>query len=304
MARQETNRAHEMEVFVRVVELGGFSAAAHALRMTPSAVSKLVSRLEARLGTRLLNRSTRRLQLSDEGRLFHERSLRVLADMEEAERGVAANATPQGLLRVNTSQSFGVHFLLPLMPEFLALYPGVRLEIMQTDAIVDLVEARTDVAIRAGPMKDSALIARKLGDTRKYIVASPAYLAQHGTPRVPADLAAHNCLGFTYRRAIEGWPLMEGTGRKRRQILWETNGNTRVSDGEALRHLALAGLGLVRLAAFQLRADIEAGRLVPVLEDCNPGETEAFHAVYVGHGGHLPARVRAFLDFLGERVRM
>ncbi|HET8726610.1 MAG TPA: LysR family transcriptional regulator [Alphaproteobacteria bacterium] len=300
MARLDVNRSGEMEVFVRVVELGGFSAAARAYRMTPSAVSRLVARLESRLGARLVNRSTRRLQITPEGCAFYERSVRVLADLDEAERGAAASAVPSGRLRVNANVPFGAHFLLPLVPEFLARHPAVTLDIALTDEVIDLLEERTDVAIRAGPLKSSRLVARKLGETRMVIVGAPAYIQRRGMPETPGELARHNRLGFGYARSIEGWPIMDrGT-----QVTVAPLGNAQVSDGEALRRLALAGLGLARLAAFQVKDDIAAGRLMPVLEDCNPGDIEEVHAVFLGQGGRLPARVRAFLDFLADKVRI
>ncbi|QRN99067.1 LysR family transcriptional regulator [Archangium violaceum] len=300
MARLDVNRSGEMEVFVRVVELGGFSAAARAFRMTPSAVSKLVARLETRLGVRLVQRSTRRLQLTPEGVTFYERSVRVLADLDEAERGVATSAAPRGRLRVNASVPFGTHFLLPLVPEFLACHPAVTLDIVLTDEVIDLLEDRTDVAIRSGPLESSDLVARKLGETRMVIVGAPAYFQRRGMPAKPRDLERHNLLRFGYSRVVDGWPLVDrGT-----EVMVSPVGNAQASNGEALRQLALAGLGLARLAAFQVRADIEAGRLLPVLEDYNPGDTEAVHAVFLGSGGPLPSRVRAFLDFLAARVRL
>ncbi len=300
MSRLDVNRFGEMEVFVRVVEQGGFSAAARACRMTPSAVSKLVARLEARLGTRMVNRSTRRFQLTPEGVAFYERSVAVLADLEEAEREASAGAQPSGRLRVNANVPVGTHLLLPIVPAFLACHPQVSLDIALTDRVIDLLEERTDVALRSGPLKNSRLVARKLGQTRLMVVASPAYLARVGTPHTPADLANHNCLAFSYARAVNGWPF---TKRGRRTEVMP-QGNTQISDGEALRAVAVAGLGLARLAEFQVRADLDAGRLVPVLEDYNPGETEEIHAVYVGQGAHLPARVRAFLDFLVAHVKV
>ncbi len=300
MARLDVNRSGEMEVFVRVVELGGFSAAARAFRMTPSAVSKLVARLEARLGTRLVNRSTRRLQLTPEGGVFYERSVRLLADLDEAERCASANEIPAGRLRVNTNFALGRYYLLPLVPEFLAENPAVTLDIALTDEVVDLMEERTDVAIRSGELKNSRLIARKLGGSRLMIVASPDYLARHGTPRVPADLAGHNLLGFSFARYHDGWPLMENG----REIRVPVSGNLQISDGDALMQLALAGLGLARLSDYHARGEVAAGRLVPVLEDCNPGDIEPVHAVFLGQGGHLPARVRAFLDFLVRRLKI
>lgn len=300
MTRLDVNRSGEMEVFVRVVDLGGFSAAALAYRMTPSAVSKLVARLESRVGARLVNRSTRRLQLTPEGCAFYERSVRVLADLDDAERAAAAGSVPRGRLRVNANVPFGTHFLLPLVPEFLARHPAVALDIVLTDVVIDLLEERTDIAIRAGPLKSSRLVARKLGETRMVIVGAPTYLERCGMPMTPGDLEQHNRLGFGYVRQVEGWPLLD----RGREITIAPIGNAQVSDGEALRQLVLAGLGLARLAAFQVKADIAAGRLLPVLEDCNPGDVEAVHAVFLGQGGHLPARVRALLDYLVETLRL
>ncbi|MBB3289348.1 MULTISPECIES: LysR family transcriptional regulator [Rhizobium] len=300
MSRQEINRSGEMEVFVRAVELGGFTAAAMACRMTPSAVSKLITRLERRLGARLINRSTRRLQLTPEGCAFFERSVAILADIAEAERHASAGEQAAGHIRINTSGSFGNHVLAPLVPAFMALHPNISLEIFHTDRIVDLMEERADVAIRAGPLKSSSLTARKLGAARKVIVASPAYLQRHGTPRSLRELEKHCRIGFAYSRAIEGWPLLVdgeiATVPPPRSL--------QVSDGEAMRHLALGGAGLARLAAFTVGSDIAAGRLLPVLEELNPGDIEEFHAVYIGQGGPLPARVRALLEFLRENVSL
>ena len=300
MGRVDVNRSGELEIFVRVIELGGFSAAARACGMTPSAVSKLVSRLERRLGARLLNRSTRQLQLTAEGCGLYERGVQVLAALDEAERCAGVQDVPRGKISVNANVPFGQHFLLPLAPLFLERNPEVTLDIVLTDTVVDILEQRADVAVRAGPLASSSLMARKLGQTRMLIVAAPSYLARRGTPLLPAELASHNLLDANYARSRSGWPLRQPGG----DIVVPVTGNAQASDGEALRQLALAGLGLARLAAFQVRADIAAGRLQAVLEDCNPGDSEDVHAVYVGQGGHLPLRVRALLDFLAEQVKL
>ncbi|SEI07513.1 DNA-binding transcriptional regulator, LysR family [Rhizobium tibeticum] len=300
MSRQDINRSGEMEVFVRAVELGGFTAAARACRMTPSAVSKLVARLEARLGARLVNRSTRKLHLTTEGSAFYERSVSILADIAEAERYASAGEQAAGPIRINTSASFGHHILAPLVSDFLALHPAITLDISHTDAIVDLVDDRADVAIRAGPLKSSSLIARKLGVTRKVIVASPAYLKRFGEPKSLDNLKQHRRIGFSYARSVQGWPLRHDG----ETVTLPITPGVQVGDGEAMRYMAVSGAGLVRLATFTVRADIEAGRLVPVLEDINPGDIEEFYAVYIGQGGPLPARVRALLDFLAEHVSL
>jgi len=301
MGRQDVNRSGDMEVFSRVVELGGFSAAARALHMTPSAVSKLIARLEARLGARLFNRSTRRLQLTPEGTAFHERAMRVLADIEAAEREAAAGAVPRGLLRVNSSVPIGSHYLLPVIPAFLAQYPEIRLDLTLTDTVVDLLAQRADVAVRAGPLRDSRLVARKLGESRVHVVASPDYLARNGPLRTPADLIHHNVMAFNFDRQVQGWPFLDGAGGITH---YPQVGNMVVSDGEIMRKLAVQGLGLARHSRYHVDDDLRAGRLVTVLDDYNPGDLEPVHAVYVGQGGHLPARVRAFLDFLVANVRL
>ncbi|MGM4921288.1 LysR family transcriptional regulator [Tardiphaga sp. 804_B3_N1_9] len=300
MSRLDVNRSGEMEVFTRVVELGGFSTAARAFRMTPSAVSKLVARLEARLGVRLINRSTRKLQLTPEGSAFYERALRILDEISAAEREAAIGATPSGLLRVNTSVPFGLRLLLPLLPDFAKRYPDIKVEVVLTDLVVDLLEERADVAIRVGLMRESRLLARKLGESRMVVVAAPDYLKERGTPKTPDNLADHNLLRFGFAKWENGWPFKIGG----ETIAVMPSGNALVSDGEAMQHLAVAGMGLARLARFHVEADIKAGRLVPVLEAFNPGDIEPIHAVFVGHGGQLPARVRAFLDYLVETVRL
>ncbi|WP_027037285.1 LysR substrate-binding domain-containing protein [Mesorhizobium ciceri] len=301
MARPDINRSGEIEVFVRVVEDGSFSSAARALRMTPSAVSKLIARLEARLGARLVSRSTRKLQLTPEGTAFYDSGLRILADMAAAEQEAAAGASPRGRLRVNSYVPFGVHRLIPLLPRFLERYPEISVDLVLTDSVIDLMAERADVAIRAGPLSESRLVARKLGQSPVVVVAAPSYLEAHGTPLTPADLDGHNRMGFGFVRHLDGWPFLDADGRA---IMAPITGNTLVSDGEAMRLMALAGAGIARLARWHVAADIAAGRLVSLLEAFNPGDEEPTHAVYVGQGRHLPARVRTFLDFLGESVRL
>lgn len=300
MARADINRSGEMEVFVRVVEQGGFSAAARLRRMTPSAVSKLVARLEGRLGARLVNRSMRRFQLTPEGCVFYERATRILADLEDAERNAGAGERPVGRIRLNTSASYATHILAAILPDFLDRYPGVTLDIVQTDAVIDLLSDRTDVAVRAGPLKSSSLVARKLGETAMVIAGSPSYLSRFGEPKTVADLEHHNRLSFSYVRATDGWPLRQNG----ETVVVSPVGRVQASDGEALRRLALGGNGLARLAVYTVRDDIAAGRLIPILEDSNPQDIDAFHAIHLGQGGPLPSRVRALLDFLAERGRV
>jgi DNA-binding transcriptional LysR family regulator len=300
MARLDVNRSGEMEVFVRVVELGGFSAAARSLRMTPSAISKLVGRLEARLGARLVNRSTRKLQFTPEGLLFYDRSVGLLADMDEVERSVAEAQVPSGQIRVSANVPVGRQLLLPIVPAFLDAYPKLSLDISLTDQVIDLLEQRTDVALRSGPLKSSQLVARKLGAARMMIVGSPDYFARHGVPKTPGELAQHNRLGFSYTRMAKGWPLIDDGAKKS----LPPSGNVQVSDGDALRMLAVSGVGLARLASFIVRDDIATSRLVPVLEEFNPSDLDELHAVYLGRSALLPIRIRLFLDFLVQRIKI
>ena len=298
MPRNDVNRAAEMQTFVTVVERGGFSAAARSMGQTPSAVSKLVARLEMRLSVQLLRRSTRKLQLTPEGENFYERSVRVLADLDEAERSAAQGAEPRGRVSLNTSISFGQRVLLPLLPRLLAQHPGITVDVAMTDRVVDLMDERADIAIRWGVLPPSDLVARRLGETGLAIVGSPEYLQRHGTPRTPQQLAQHNLLGSSYVRQRPDWPL-KVQGRIEDVPV---RGNVRAADGESLRRLALAGVGLARLSLYHVQPDIDAGRLVPVLKRYNPRETEPIHAVVLGRAARLPARVRAVLDFLVAEV--
>lgn len=289
-----------MEVFVRVVDLGGFTAAAREFKLTPSGVSKLISRLERRLSARLVNRSTRSLRLTPEGQAFYDRAVPLLADLDEAEREAAAGACPHGHLRVNVNIPFGLLYVMPIVPAFLELYPEVTLDIVLSDAVVDLMQERADVAIRLGPLRDSGLMARKLGSSRMAIVASPAYLAKHGAPKAPDDLAGHRGIGWTFVRNSVGWPLKVGGATQTMSAPLTAC----ASDGETARLLALGGVGLARLALFHIGRDIEAGRLEPVLEEHNPGDREDIHAVYLGQRAPLPTRVRAFIDFLSDHIQV
>lgn len=295
------NRAGEMEVFAVAAELKSFSAAGRRLKLSPSAVSKLVTRMEGRLGTRLLVRTTRALQLTPEGEIYWKRAQKILAAIEETEQLVAGGsaAAPRGLLRVNASVGFGERYILPLVGEFLERHPKVRLDLTLTDGVIDLIGERTDIAIRSGPMRDSTLKAKKLLDSRRVIVASPAYLGLHGTPNTPSELESHNAINFNFRRSLDAWPFRAPGSAAVDTIA--VAGNLQVSSGAMLRQLCLAGLGLGRIGQFHIQPDLDAGRLVTVLEDWNPEDIEQIHAVYAGHE-HLAARIRAFIAFLVERI--
>ncbi|NYE63180.1 DNA-binding transcriptional LysR family regulator [Duganella sp. 1224] len=294
------NRSGEMQVFARVVEAGGFSAAAELLNMTPSAVSKLVSRTEARLGVQLFKRSTRSVTLTAEGREFYANCVRILQDIEDAELSVTRGVGQvRGLLRVNASLPFGQHYLVPLLKEFKALYPEIRIDISLTDAKVALQREEVDVAIRMGPLHDATFRARKLGSSRKVVVAAPSYLALPGkaAPQTPADLAHHNCLNFNFRRALDEWPfLVDG------QVLHlAVDGDAQANNGETMRQLTLQGLGVSRLGMFHVFDDIQRGDLVELLPDYNAGDIEEITLIYP-HQKHIPPRVRAFIDFAVARL--
>lgn len=294
------NRTGEIEAFVRSVESGSFAAAAKLLRQTPSAVSRSVARLEARLGVRLLTRTTRSLSVTPEGEKFRGHAHKILLELDELERSFTTEKVePRGKLRVSTSLPFGLHCLLPVLPEFTERYPKVTVDLSLNDALVDLVSDRTDVAIRHGPLRDSSLRARKLGSSRWMVVVAPSYLQRRGVPKTPADLEHHNCLNFNFRRSIEGWTFRAGTRVKQHHV----SGNFLGNSGEALRLMCIGGAGIARLADFMVGDDVRAGRLVPLLQEYAKVDSEDIHALYVGHTS-LAARVRVFMDFLVERVAL
>jgi DNA-binding transcriptional LysR family regulator len=293
------NRAGEMLVFVRVVEAGSFSEAARLMMMTPSTVSKLIARLEARLGTRLIERSTRRLDLTTEGEFYYERSQALLAELDETEQQISqGGAEPEGVVRVSSSVTFGAAALEPILPAFWEAYPRIVVDLSLSDEVVDLYLDRTDVAIRVGKLYDSNLMARKIGETQRRIVASPAYLEKWGTPETPEDLASHNCLGFNFRRANPVWPMREG-GRIVERML---SGSLLVNNGETIRRMAIAGMGIGRIADYHVRGPIARGELVELLADNALAESDEIHALFRG-AQLMPARVRAFLDFAVPRMQ-
>lgn len=297
MDRTRANRTGEMEIFVTAIEQGSFSAAARLVGLSPSAVSRAVSAIEARLGVRLLLRSTRALALTAEGEAYLRAARRILSDLGDAEQAIADQGAPRGRLRVSASQAHGRLAIVPLIGEFVARYPHILVDISLADRIVDVSGGQADVAIRFGPLADSPLTARKLGENRRVIVAAPAYLERHGTPRMPEDLHAHNCLNFNFRRAEPVWPFRDGT----RNYALAVRGNIEANNGETLGQLAAMGVGIARVGTFSIAEEMARGALVPILEDYNPGDVEAVHAVFAG-GANTPARVRVFVDFLGERL--
>jgi DNA-binding transcriptional LysR family regulator len=291
------NRIGEMQVFLRVVDAGSYSEAARRLLMTPSTVSKLIARMEARLGVRLFERSTRRLALTSEGHIYYDKSLALLAELDGIERDISQGAgLAGGTIRVNCTVAFGILGLEPLLPAFWEAHPDIVVDLSLSDEIIDLYLDRTDVAIRVGPLQDSAMIARRIGVVKRRIVASPGYLDRLGEPKRIQDLSRHRCLGFNFRRSAPVWPLKESGRIVDRAV----DGPLVANNAQTLRRMAIAGVGLARLADYHVRDDIAAGRLVEVLEG-TVGDDEQIHALY--HGGpRLPFRVRAFLDFVCPRL--
>jgi DNA-binding transcriptional LysR family regulator len=291
------DRSNDMAAFVRVVDAKGFSAAAAHLGLTPSAVSKLVTRLETRLGVRLLQRTTRALRLTEEGEVFYAAAQRIVREIETLEAQVAGQSgTPQGLLRVTTSLAFAAHQLAPVLPEFLARHPLVQLDLLPTDRVIDLVEEGIDVAIRIGRLADTSFMARKIGEDKRLICAAPSYLARHGTPRRPEDLARHNCLVSNERAHLNRWPFkIDGA-----IVEVEVGGRVAVNDGELQMQMALQGVGLVRLTRLTLAQAVRSGAVVRLLEEFSADEPVAIHAVYP-HRRHLAAKVPAFVNFLIEK---
>lgn len=287
-----------MQVFAKVVETGSFSAAAKLLELTPSAVSKLVSRIEGRLGTLLLQRSTRQLVLTTEGRQFYDSCVRILDDIEEAEQDISTGkAAAHGTLRVNVSLPFGTHQILPIISEFCGRYPEILLDLSLNDALVDLQRERVDVAIRMGTLADASFQARPLGKSRLAVVASPAYLKAFGTPHHPDALAGHRCFNFNFRRMRDEWPFRLDGQTVYRQV----GGGMLLNNGETMRLLTLQGLGISRLALFHVGKDLAEGSLVELLEEFNPGDIEDIHAIFRNQR-YMPQRVRVFIDFLVEKL--
>lgn len=300
MSYFDINRSGELAIFIRVVELGSFSAVARACDMTPSAVSKLIARLEKRLGVRLLNRSTRQFQLTSEGCQFYEQGLQILSELEELEQSVTANHSPKGRIRIHTSFSYWTHFLLPCISLFNQRYPQIELEAHLSDEVINLVEQRIDVAIRTGPLKSSNLVARSLGSTTKHYVCSPTYITQCGCPQHPDELSEHQLLDVSYQRQNKTWLFK----KENQEITLVPTQVLRVNHGEAILQLALADAGIAQLNEFQVRKALGQKQLIKILEDWNVNASEEFHAVWIGHDKYVPKRVRVFLDFLVEHANI
>ena len=290
------DRAAEMTAFVRAVETGGFTAAAREIGLTPSALSKLVTRLEDRLGARLLQRTTRRLQLTTEGEAFYARACPILAAMDEAEAEVTqAGLSPRGLLRLHCGSAFGLHQLARVIPHFQKLHPDVKLDITISDQPPAAMEEGIDLAIRTGPLDDSSMVARRICTLERVICAAPSYLALHGTPRTPDDLQQHNCLWISSLPALRRWPFDTDDGIRVVHI----GGNVVANNAETVLQLAVAGVGITRLTNVIVSEAIRNRQLVPILTDWHHVEPVPLFATYPS-GRNLAPKVRAMVNFLVE----
>ncbi|HVY05339.1 MAG TPA: LysR family transcriptional regulator [Burkholderiales bacterium] len=286
------DRLTAMGLFVRIVETGSFSAVAREMNMTQPTVSKQLTALERQLKTRLLNRSTRQLSLTEAGSAYFESSKRILDTVNEAEANLGVLQTQlSGVLRVNSSIGLGQMYLGPLLLKFQSMHPGLMIDLALADRFVDLVEEGVDVAIRIGRLVDSNLAARRIGTSERCLIATPAYLKKNGTPKTPQDLVNHNCILYAYLSTGNEWVF-----GKDGEIRVRVSGTLRANNGEAIRQAVMADLGIAASPAWLIQDDLRSGRLQEILRDYAPPPGE-INAVYPS-GRHVSAKVRAFTEFL------
>jgi DNA-binding transcriptional LysR family regulator len=294
---KSVDQLQAMRAFVKVVELGSFARAADRLSVSTSAVSRQVSELEAHLDARLLNRTTRRLSLTEAGQSFHEQTVQLLADLDEAESSVrAATVVPRGTLRVTCGVTFGTRYLAPAIAEFAARHPDLVFDVELSDRFVDLVDEGFDLALRIGTAGQQGLVSRRLGWTELVCCAAPAYLAERPPPVTPADLEQHACLTYTQVPVPNAWTFESANGERHTVRITPRH---RANNGRMLVALALAGLGVTFEPDFIVATEIRAGRLQRLLPDYTPVRSP-IAAVYPSRR-HLSAKVRAFVDFLADR---
>ncbi|WP_291385883.1 MULTISPECIES: LysR family transcriptional regulator [Achromobacter] len=284
----------ELLLVVELARAGGMSAAARELDVTPAAVSKRLAQIEARLGVRLFNRSTRRLSLTAEGEVYLENARRILGEIDDLDALIASRqAAPRGLLKVNAPLGFGRSYIAPAIAQFAQQYPEVSLQLQLTDRPADFVREAFDVAVRFGDLPDTSLIARKIAPNRRLVCASPGYLKKYGTPATPHDLARHQCIVLRQNDAAYGlWRFTKG----RRSETVKVRGNLSSNDGEVTLTWGLAGLGILQRAEWDLARYLRSGRLVQVLEDYALPQADIYAVFPERH--HLSAKVRVFVDFL------
>ncbi len=290
-------RSDDLEMLIAVVDSGGFSAAADLLDIQVARISRAVTKVEKQLGVSILNRTTRRVELTDEGRQFVQGVRSGLFQLQQAEEEIIARGElPQGRLRVDAASPFVFHQLVPLVHSFNQAYPDIELELTSNEGYVDLLEKRTDLAIRIGELADSSLHARSLGRSELYIVASPEYLARRGLPKQAAELSGFDIIGFSSPKVLNRWPLKEADNLKPNLVS---------SNGETVRQLALSGNGIACLSGFMVKQDIAQGRLVPILEAEKLVNTqrEQVNAVYYKSSA-VAKRISAFIDFIQPRLTL
>jgi DNA-binding transcriptional LysR family regulator len=284
-------------VFAQVVEQGHLARAAERLDLSTSAVSRHLADLEAHLGVRLLNRTTRRLSLTEAGQAFYERSVQILADLDEAEDAVASGAvTPRGTLKLTCSITWGIRLLAAAIAAFAHRHPEVRFEIELSDRAVDIVDEGIDLAIRIGDIGPQTLIGRRIGAMQLVCCAAPAYLAARGTPHTPAELARHTCLTYAYSATGNAWHFRDAAGQEH---VVRVQGGVHANNGQMLAVLAAAGMGITMEPDFIVAPELASGALVPLLAEYRPAAA-GIYAVYASRR-HLSAKVRAFVDFLAAR---
>ena len=292
------NSSAEMAIFQRVAERGSFAGAADDVGLSPSAVAKLVTRLETRLGVRLINRTTRRLSLTTEGEIYLERAREILAAIETAEAEISsARLTPRGHLRVHALPFIAVRLLAPVLPDFLTRYPQITFDFMVTNRIVDIIGENVDISLRIGALNDSALVARKIVALPRIVCASPSYLARHGRPAKPADLADHSCLTLSRNPGSATWPFrVDG-----KLVQVQVNGPVSADSTAMLLGLAVQGAGILRLSEHVVAEAIQKGELEPVLQKVQDPEQYPLWAL-LPPGRNQAPKVKAFLDFLVDRL--
>jgi len=287
-----------MAIFERVAERGSFAGAAEDVSLSPSAVAKLITRLELRLGVRLINRTTRRLALTTEGEIYLDRVREILGAIEAAESEItSARASPRGHLRVHTFPVIAAHHLAPALPDFFARHPHITFDFMVTNRSVDLVGENLDVSLRMGPLEDSALVACKIIDLSRVVCASPGYLARHGRPVEPADLVRHACLTLSRNPGSASWPFRINGKLTRIDV----KGPVSADSADMLLQLAIGGAGILRLSEHVVARSIHEGLLQPLLQDAQDPETYPLFAL-LPPGRHQAPKVRVFIDFLIERL--
>lgn len=289
------SRLQDLEVFIQVVKSGNFAKAAAELQLNPSAISRRIGNLEEHLGVRLFHRTTRSLSLTEVGERYLNRCLSILADIEEAEREAKQHSEePQGALLVNCSTYFAHQHIITRIPQFLEQHPRLKVKLMLTDDVVNIVDEGIDVAIRVGEVADSSLVAQRLITNRRIICAAPNYIARHSKPSTPDDLAHHNCLTLNaYKTTLNQWRFKDAS--RLREI--SVQGNFEVNSGQALYEAVLAGLGIGRLTAVLADSDVKSGRLVHLLQEYEDDRDVSIYAIFLSNRYLLP-KVRVFVNFL------